>query len=1013
MRQYDGENEIAPLVWERNIEHTIRQDGKDGFLFPFKEIKQFLSKHPDRNPDDFLVIIPQEYQLDFSYATDYVSTDATIWALNRAREVLKTCQNNAIGGNLQEQLNWLDTEIKKAWQNRPTYPGLGALLATRFKYGFDLAETIEEIAHSQNKDAIDIIPEIIQNHQQFMTDDDSKIFELITSSQIAGWNAFINAVETDFLKKVCKLELTYEQMSRVINLADNPSFKAELSNNPYILYEKTIEVPEEEKIYLHQIDYAVFPKDNRLALFQMEPDDQRRLRAILLHLLEDEANRGNTICPREKFLDYVQKFREDVTFIPPDKYTLDGLKDFFEEYITTKELSTRIVDDDNTEAHMVFYKTNKIQEFDDAITTSINDRINRHNDDTINWHDTFKTDEFSVESERPQIEDALNKLTYNSLSILTGGAGTAKTSVVVKFCKEPKIHEGRILFLAPTGKATQVFAQKLNQPGSVEIHTIDKFLLSCGRWSQKSGQYSLYGKTAPEYTTVIVDECSMIPETEFGALLNTLKGTKRIILVGDPNQLPPIGPGRPFFDVINYIKKRKPECLIELKYNWRQKDNRGFDVEFAKLFTNNSPQIDDIIKIADENQNVELIQYNSLDEIPTKVIETVAKIIGMKDVDDQLHFDESIGGKLSPDGKWMNFNMELVNNVEKWQLISPYKNNDSYGTRFINQMFHEKYRTNTNQNGFGYARTLCSYGEEKIVLGDKIINTTNSDVYSFDFTTRTAEKRYLPNGATGLIWSTKNNILNAVFTNAPTVSFGYKAKIGNAESGNKDDPIELAYALTTHKVQGSTYKNTIIVLYDDPNADGLNSFVSRELIYTALTRHSEKIYLVYNKAINDLLKYVDKSDLENRLTDLLAIKPDNNNDLSTITKYEGNFYNSNLKHITLDGTKVRSKSELIIANQLYYNSLEYQYESHLYLNDGKFRRPDFRVITPSGKTVYWEHLGMLNDDSYKKAWEEKKAEYEANGISEQNSNLFTTEDNEEGGLDSKQIEAVINQIKKM
>lgn len=244
-------------------------------------------------------------------------------------------------------------------------------------------------------------------------------------------------------------------------------------------------------------------------------------------------------------------------------------------------------------------------------------------------------------------------------------------------------------------------------------------------------------------------------------------------------------------------------------------------------------------------------------------------------------------------------------------------------------------------------------------------------------------------------------------------SDSFNCRILNAESGNKDDPIELAYALKTHKVQGSTYENTIIVLYDDPNADGLNSFVSRELIYTALTRHSEKIYLVYNKAINDLLKYIDKSDLENRLTDLLTVKPDNNNDLSTITKYEGNFYNSNLKHITLDGIKVRSKSELIIANQLHYNNLEYQYESHLYLNDGKFRRPDFRVITPSGKTVYWEHLGMLNDDSYKKAWEEKKAEYEANDISEQNGNLFTTEDNEEGGLDSKQIEAVINQIKKM
>ena len=1021
IQKYAGYSEAEPLVWERNIEHTIRQDGKDGFLFPFKKIKRFLSKHPDCNPDDFLVIIPQEYQLDFSYATDYLSTDATIWTLNRAKEVLLNCKSNEIGSDYEQQLKWLDDEITKAWQNRSSYPGLGALLSTRFKYGFDLADLIETIAREKGIDAVDASLEIIQNRDQLINDSNRDIFDAITNTRVNIWKQFIESEGIDFVKKICQFELDANQMSCFINLiSHDASVKTEFLDNPYTLYEKTMEAAEEERIRLQQIDYAIFPKDERPGVFKMESDDERRLRALLLCLLQEEEGKGNTICPCEKYTEFIQKYRSDLDFANTDQYTIKALQGYFEKYIITKEYNTFINNkNSNSREKTIFYKTRKMQEFDDAIVHCINERLSRRNERNIEWGNTFGPEEFKIESERPKIIDTLGKLTENSFSVLTGGAGTAKTSVIVKLCKEPRIHMGGVLFLAPTGKATQVFAEQFKQSTFIKAQTIAQFLLGCGKWSEKNKQYSLHGKTLSDYNTVIIDECSMVTETELGALLDTIRSAKRIVMVGDANQLPPIGPGRPFFDIINYLKAHAPECLIELTFNWRRKNNRSFDVEFAKLFTGNPPKTDDEFKAFDnDNTNIELIPYESIDEIPNKLFETVARITNMRSIDDQQRFDESIGGKVNQgqEDNYMNFDRRLVEKVNDWQIISPYKNNENYGSRFINQVFHEKYRTNRAQDSFKYANTKFPYSEERIVLGDKVINTVNTTKYSYDFTVVASSNHYLPNGATGLVYWVKSNyydnILNIVFTSNPNLSFGYKANINSTRSSDKDQTIELAYALTTHKVQGSTYKNTIVILYDDPNNEELSSFVSRELIYTALTRHSDKIYLVYNRKLSDMLHYMGKSDIENRLTDLFA-SDEEDEDVATIVKYKGSFYNSNLKHITIDGDKVRSKSEMIIANQLHYSELAYTYENCIILRDGKKKVPDFTITTPSGKTVYWEHLGMLNDDSYKKAWEEKKAEYKANGISEQNGNLFTTEDNEEGGLDSKQIEAVINQIKKM
>ena len=85
------------------------------------------------------------------------------------------------------------------------------------------------------------------------------------------------------------------------------------------------------------------------------------------------------------------------------------------------------------------------------------------------------------------------------------------------------------------------------------------------------------------------------------------------------------------------------------------------------------------------------------------------------------------------------------------------------------------------------------------------------------------------------------------------------------------------------------------------------------------------------------------------------------------------------------------------------------YEEKLPLGDS-FKLPDFTIRdAASGLFVIWEHLGMLGDEEYRKAWEAKKQVYEANGFSEKNGNLIVTMDSLDGGIDCQEIQRKINE----
>lgn len=154
--------------------------------------------------------------------------------------------------------------------------------------------------------------------------------------------------------------------------------------------------------------------------------------------------------------------------------------------------------------------------------------------------------------------EALEKITTRRLATLVGRAGTGKTTVLGALLKSRRLLEGGVLFLAPTGKARVRLSQKAN----AEAMTVAQFLYSLGRYDGWRQRPLFVGKEQyRKEKTVVIDECSMLTLDDLYAVLMALDlaHVQRLILVGDPNQLPPIGVGRPFADLVAHLDTCKTD----------------------------------------------------------------------------------------------------------------------------------------------------------------------------------------------------------------------------------------------------------------------------------------------------------------------------------------------------------------------------------------------------------------------------------------------------------------------
>ncbi len=231
--------------------------------------------------------------------------------------------------------------------------------------------------------------------------------------------------------------------------------------------------------------------------------------------------------------------------------------------------------------------------------------------------------------------------------------------------------------------------------------------------------------------------------------------------------------------------------------------------------------------------------------------------------------------------------------------------------------------------------------------------------------------------------------------------------------------LELAYALTVHKAQGSEFGSVILVL---PSHSRL---VSREMLYTALTRQKRRIWILHQGPFDRFLALRNHvfSDIAARFTNLLHTPTRKEIRLAAeipagFTGSKRGFLEERLIHRTIRGDMVSSKNELVIANILFGMEMEgyltYKVEPKLPFDDGRGRWADFEVQAQR-KTWYWEHCGMLDDEHYRNRWERKKELYARNGVtvysdSNPDGRLIVTVDGPKQGLNAEDIDKLVRKL---
>jgi exodeoxyribonuclease V alpha subunit len=245
--------------------------------------------------------------------------------------------------------------------------------------------------------------------------------------------------------------------------------------------------------------------------------------------------------------------------------------------------------------------------------------------------------------------DAAKTAMSQRISVITGSAGTGKTTTLKAIIQVIEANEMTYALCAPTGKA----AQRISEVTGKEAKTIHRLLEY-----QRSGHYNRNETNPLSYDYVIVDEASMVDLFLMHALLKAIKSTTRIVFIGDPNQLPPVGAGNVLKDIIN-----SEVCAVKKLSVIKRQTNGSHVISVANSIN------DGIFPHIPNSGNVFFFQIENPDDIANKIVDLAINRIpekfGIKFQDIQV---------LSPMKKGAigteNLNKVIQNAVQKGQVVS-------------------------------------------------------------------------------------------------------------------------------------------------------------------------------------------------------------------------------------------------------------------------------------------------------------------------------------------------------
>lgn len=1035
--EYTRKGGHRAVIWDRIVEHSIRPSFKDGFLFPYHNILELAAQDQEIDPKELVAFAPDESWEEFSYASEHVTSDSAVAALIVCVQALEKIRK-VVPGNWNDALTWLNGELNRLWKLRGPYPGLGSALTA---FGVEHGDLVTyEIAAAQQRSAEGPKQNPWRLVDQAMKDPDrvSPGLGKRLGATIRTTFQKLPAKRRALLELLSRFRITQDQATRFYQPTEREKARIDISDgqlieNPYLLYE--LDRGQRDQIPVAVIDRGVLP-DSAVEQHHPLPAptrldgplDQRRVRALLVNHLERAANEGHTLLPRERAIQAIRD-SEVRPKCPVGTDVMAAIEETFEPVVYRVEMT----------GTGTAYQLNRLVEVGAVIRRTVEKRIaGKRHSGTYNWRALVdaalppspKGEDAKLEATaRQEKAAALAELFASRVSVLIGPAGTGKTTLLKVLCGLPDVRDRGILLLAPTGKAR---VRMETQIGIKAAQTVAQFLVPLDRYDTQTGTYRLSGQAKIEPpNTVIIDEASMLTEDQLAAVIDAIKPPQRLVLVGDPSQLPPIGSGRPFVDIVNWLSPKNAETIFprvapgyaHLTVRRRQKGHQRDDLLLAEWFSGRSPdagadEIWDRVRTGLDSPQLKVLSWDDDEQLQDLLLDQIVKELELSGRDDEDKFEESLGGSAFGEAVYFhpaqNDAPGAASKVESWQILSPLRGG-LVGVETINRVIQKQFRRRAFQWAVPdkpwWRKTAKPQGRHGILYGDKVINTVNAnrdrDVYP-----KPPGAAYVANGDIGIVVGQYKGIgsklpklpwkLEVEFASQPGFKYGYWGR-DFGEEGNQ--ALDLAYALTVHKTQGSEFGITFVII---PNPCRL---LSPELLYTALTRQRDKVIVLHQGDLAELRRYSNPhySDIACRMTNLLA-EPN-------LVSVDDRLLEKGLIHRTHRGEAVRSKSEVIVAELLYERKIDYQYEKELVGKDGTRRWPDFTIEdAESGQTIYWEHLGMMHDPSYAERWKRKLAWYRALKILpyEQGGGkggiLVETRDGKQGGIDCEKIASLIDEI---
>lgn len=386
---------------------------------------------------------------------------------------------------------------------------------------------------------------------------------------------------------------------------------------------------------------------------------------------------------------------------------------------------------------------------------------------------------------------AVAEASGNGVLIITGGPGTGKTTTINAIIKYFEYEGLEIRLAAPTGRA----AKRMSEATGYEAQTIHRMLELSGAPSDSTAARFERNENNPlEADAVIIDEMSMVDINLLNFLLKAILPGTRLILVGDVNQLPSVGPGNVLKDMI------RSHCfnVVMLTKIFRQAMESAIITNAHKI--NAGQQLD--------------LEHKTTDFFCLKRYDTQS-ILGV--------IGALIRDKLPPNVHAVPYEIQVLTPMRKGEL----------GVEKLNQVL-QNFLNPPSENKREKEAHGCTFRE-----GDKVMQIKNNYQLEWEITGNygvTIDKGVgVFNGDMGIIQSVN------LFSEQMTVEFDEGRKIVYPFA--QLDELELAYAITIHKSQGSEYPAVIIPLLSGPRM-----LFNRNILYTAVTRAKTCVAIVGSDA---------------------------------------------------------------------------------------------------------------------------------------------------------------------